>query len=221
MGRRFASPAPAATVGRNSAKRIRPLVQRSMRQGLNTANQLLGERGERPIEWRNTLRGWARTAPPPLAGGGREEGIAERRPRAQCLPLTPTLSRKGEGVAHPLRTPAQHHSRPASALFALRLLHGLSVGGGDGRIRARTHPRRTRFFRRGRPRHGPHAEGYRGSRYSFAYPACPKLDDQELLLRLLGAERIGIALPDEWQLGAEQSTSAIVVLNLHAKYFTV
>jgi 5-methyltetrahydrofolate--homocysteine methyltransferase len=65
------------------------------------------------------------------------------------------------------------------------------------------------------------AQGYRGSRYSFGYPACPKLEDQGPLLRLLGAERIGIALSDEWQLEPEQSTSAIVVLNPHAKYFTV
>jgi 5-methyltetrahydrofolate--homocysteine methyltransferase len=65
------------------------------------------------------------------------------------------------------------------------------------------------------------AQGYRGSRYSFGYPACPKLEDQAPLLRLLGAERIGIALSEEWQLEPEQSTSAIVVLNPRAKYFTV
>lgn len=65
------------------------------------------------------------------------------------------------------------------------------------------------------------AQGYRGSRYSFGYPACPKLEDQEPLLRLLGAERIGVSLSDEWQLHPEQSTSAIVVLNPRAKYFSV
>ena len=62
---------------------------------------------------------------------------------------------------------------------------------------------------------------YRGSRYSFGYPVCPKLEDQAQLLRLLGAERIGISLSDEFQLHPEQSTSAIVVLNSHAKYFSV
>ena len=36
------------------------------------------------------------------------------------------------------------------------------------------------------------AQQYRGSRYSFGYPACPKLDDQPTLLRLLDAERIGV-----------------------------
>ena len=64
-------------------------------------------------------------------------------------------------------------------------------------------------------------QSYRGSRYSFGYPACPKLEDQAQLLQLLGAERIGISLSDEFQLHPEQSTSAIVVLNSHAKYFSV
>jgi 5-methyltetrahydrofolate--homocysteine methyltransferase len=65
------------------------------------------------------------------------------------------------------------------------------------------------------------AQGYRGSRYSFGYPACPKLEDQVPLLKLLGAERIGVEISDEWQLHPEQSTSAIVVLNPRAKYFSV
>jgi 5-methyltetrahydrofolate--homocysteine methyltransferase len=65
------------------------------------------------------------------------------------------------------------------------------------------------------------AQSYRGSRYSFGYPACPKLEDQAPLLRLLNAERIGVSLSDEWQLHPEQSTSAIVVLNPKAKYFSV
>ena len=65
------------------------------------------------------------------------------------------------------------------------------------------------------------AQSYRGSRYSFGYPACPKLEDQAPLMHLLGAERIGVSLSDEWQLHPEQSTSAIVVLNKRAKYFSV
>ncbi len=64
-------------------------------------------------------------------------------------------------------------------------------------------------------------QGYRGSRYSFGYPACPNVEDQVPLLRMLGAERIGVSLSDEWQLHPEQSTSAIVVLNPKAKYFSV
>lgn len=65
------------------------------------------------------------------------------------------------------------------------------------------------------------SQGYRGSRYSFGYPACPRLEDQAPILKLLGAERIGVDISDEWQLHPEQSTSAIVVLNPRAKYFSV
>jgi 5-methyltetrahydrofolate--homocysteine methyltransferase len=64
-------------------------------------------------------------------------------------------------------------------------------------------------------------QGYRGSRYSFGYPACPHLEDQDQLLKLLGADRIGITLSEEWQLEPEQSTSAIVLLHPQAKYFSV
>jgi 5-methyltetrahydrofolate--homocysteine methyltransferase len=64
-------------------------------------------------------------------------------------------------------------------------------------------------------------QGYRGSRYSFGYPACPKLEDQRQILALLGAERIGVTLSDEYQLHPEQSTSAIVLHHPKAKYFTV
>ena len=65
------------------------------------------------------------------------------------------------------------------------------------------------------------SQSYRGSRYSFGYPACPRLEDQEPILRLLGAERIGVSLSDGYQLHPEQSTSALVILNPRAKYFTV
>jgi 5-methyltetrahydrofolate--homocysteine methyltransferase len=64
-------------------------------------------------------------------------------------------------------------------------------------------------------------QGYRGSRYSFGYPACPNLADQRLILELLRAEEIGVVLSDEDQLDPEQSTSAIVVHHPQAKYFSV
>lgn len=64
-------------------------------------------------------------------------------------------------------------------------------------------------------------QGYRGSRYSFGYPACPNLADQRQLLALLRAEEIGVALSDEDQLEPEQSTSAIVITHPQAKYFSV
>ncbi|MCZ6597557.1 MAG: methionine synthase [Planctomycetota bacterium] len=64
-------------------------------------------------------------------------------------------------------------------------------------------------------------QGYRGSRFSFGYPACPNLADQEILLDLLHADRIGIELGDEHQLWPEQSTSALVCHHPSAKYFTI
>jgi 5-methyltetrahydrofolate--homocysteine methyltransferase len=64
-------------------------------------------------------------------------------------------------------------------------------------------------------------QGYRGSRYSFGYPACPNLADQEALLALLQATRIGVELGEEWQLWPEQSTSAIVLHHPQARYFNV
>ena len=65
------------------------------------------------------------------------------------------------------------------------------------------------------------SQTYRGSRYSFGYPACPNLGDQQQLLALLKAEELGITLTDEDQLEPEQSTSAIVVHHPQAKYFSV
>jgi 5-methyltetrahydrofolate--homocysteine methyltransferase len=64
-------------------------------------------------------------------------------------------------------------------------------------------------------------QGYRGSRYSFGYPACPNLADQRPLLELLEAHRIGVELGEEDQLWPEQSTSAIVLHHPQARYFAV
>jgi len=65
------------------------------------------------------------------------------------------------------------------------------------------------------------SQHYRGSRYSFGYPACPSLEDQAKLFRLLRPERIGVALTEEFQLVPEQSTSAIIVHHPAARYFTL
>jgi len=62
-------------------------------------------------------------------------------------------------------------------------------------------------------------QGYRGSRYSFGYPACPDLEQQRQLCELLSPERIGVDLSEEFQLHPEQSTSAIIVHHPEAKYF--
>jgi 5-methyltetrahydrofolate--homocysteine methyltransferase len=62
-------------------------------------------------------------------------------------------------------------------------------------------------------------QGYRGSRYSFGYPACPDLADRRTLVELLRPERIGVELSEELQLHPEQSTDALVVHHPEAKYF--
>jgi 5-methyltetrahydrofolate--homocysteine methyltransferase len=65
------------------------------------------------------------------------------------------------------------------------------------------------------------SQGYHGSRYSFGYPACPNLEDQAPIFRILDAERLGVSLSDEFQIHPEQSTSAVVVHHPKAKYFSV
>ena len=61
---------------------------------------------------------------------------------------------------------------------------------------------------------------YRGSRYSFGYPACPNLEDQTKLFALLHPdETIEVHLTTGFLLELEQSTSAIVVHHPAEKYF--
>ena len=60
---------------------------------------------------------------------------------------------------------------------------------------------------------------YRGSRYSWGYPACPELEEQAKLDALLDLSSIGVHLTEEFQLDPEQSTSAIIVPHPEAKYF--
>ena len=62
-------------------------------------------------------------------------------------------------------------------------------------------------------------QGYRGSRYSFGYPACPDLEHRRQLVELLRPDRVGVDLSEELQLHPEQSTDALVVHHPEAKYF--
>jgi 5-methyltetrahydrofolate--homocysteine methyltransferase len=62
---------------------------------------------------------------------------------------------------------------------------------------------------------------YRGSRYSFGYPACPNLEDRSLILQLLKPEEIGVTLSENYMLVPEQSTDAIIAHHPQAKYFDV
>ena len=62
---------------------------------------------------------------------------------------------------------------------------------------------------------------YRGGRYSWGYPACPDLEDNATVARLLEAGRLGIEVNEDtgWQYQPEQTTSAIICHHPQAKYF--
>ncbi len=62
---------------------------------------------------------------------------------------------------------------------------------------------------------------YRGGRYSWGYPACPDLEDNEKVAELLDAGRIGIEVNEDtgFQYQPEQTTSAIICHHPQAKYF--
>ncbi|MUL39170.1 methionine synthase [Gloeocapsopsis dulcis] len=64
------------------------------------------------------------------------------------------------------------------------------------------------------------AQRYRGSRYSFGYPACPNIQDQYKLLKLLECDRINLYMDESEQLYPEQSTTAIIAYHPVAKYFS-
>jgi len=63
---------------------------------------------------------------------------------------------------------------------------------------------------------------YRGCRYSFGYPACPRIEDQEQLFHLLDASRsTGVTLTETMMMDPEASVSAIVFHHPAAEYFSV
>ena len=102
-------------------------------------------------------------------------------------------------------------------------LHGLSVETAEAL--AEYHHKLMRQELGIAPDDSPHIrdlfhQKYRGSRYSFGYPACPNLEDQTKLFALLHPEEnVGVRLTTGFLLEPEQSTSAIVVHHPAAKYF--
>jgi 5-methyltetrahydrofolate--homocysteine methyltransferase len=62
---------------------------------------------------------------------------------------------------------------------------------------------------------------YRGKRYSFGYPACPNLDDQAGLWKLLRPEEIGAHLTEGMMMDPEASVSALVFHHPDCAYFSV
>ncbi|MFZ4063453.1 MAG: methionine synthase [Candidatus Nanopelagicaceae bacterium] len=168
----------------------------------------------------------------PLKGSERTRFTFPRQSRDQRLCLSDFFREKSSGVidtvAFHIVTMGQSVSDATSKLFAANEyreyleLHGLSV--------QLTEALAEHWHSRIREELGFASEdatgiaeildqGYRGSRYSFGYPACPDLEQQRQLCELLEPERIGVELSEEFQLHPEQSTSAIIVHHPQAKYF--
>jgi len=61
---------------------------------------------------------------------------------------------------------------------------------------------------------------YRGKRYSFGYPACPDLEDQTGLWKLLRPDEIGVQLTEGMMMDPEASVSALVFHHLDCTYFS-
>jgi 5-methyltetrahydrofolate--homocysteine methyltransferase len=63
--------------------------------------------------------------------------------------------------------------------------------------------------------------GYQGARYAFGYPACPDLEEQVGIEKLLDPSRIGVSLGETFQWHPEQTTSAVVAHHPEARYFVI
>lgn len=170
----------------------------------------------------------------PAGHGERCRFTFPRQPKGRHLCLAdffrPRASGEIDVVGFQLVTVGQHASDFARELFRTDQYqeylywHGMNVESTEGlaeyvhkRIRAELGFSRDEA----RSMHEVLKQGYRGSRYSFGYPACPNLADQDKILALLDAGRIGVVLGDEDQLWPEESTSAIVAHHPQAKYFTM
>ena len=141
----------------------------------------------------------------------------------------PVSSAKRDVVGFSIVTIGDEASRQTAKLFEAGdftkylYLHGLSVETAEALaelvhkqarellgIAAEDSPRVSDLFH----------QKYRGSRYSFGYPACPNLEDQAKIFRLLKPEEnIGVRLTEGYHLEPEQSTNAIIVHHPQAKYF--
>ncbi len=104
------------------------------------------------------------------------------------------------------------------------LLHGLGVEMAEALAEYWHHRIRTEWGfvdEDGPTLGGLFRQQYRGGRYSWGYPACPDLEDNATVARLLGADRLGIEVSEEtgWQYQPEQTTSAIICHHPRAKYF--
>ena len=168
----------------------------------------------------------------PLAGQERTRFSFPRQSRDRRLCLADFFTSKDSGktdvVAFHVVTMGNTVSKAANELFAADKyreyleLHGLSVQLTEA-LAEHWHARiREEMSVRNLDSpdlQGILDQGYRGSRYSFGYPACPDIEQQTQLCELLEPGRIGVELSEEFQLHPEQSTSAIIVHHPEAKYF--
>jgi 5-methyltetrahydrofolate--homocysteine methyltransferase len=65
------------------------------------------------------------------------------------------------------------------------------------------------------------AEGFRGIRPAFGYPACPDHSEKSKLFALLGAEEAGLALTESYAMTPAASVSGIYLGHPEARYFSV
>ena len=168
----------------------------------------------------------------PLKGQERTRFIFPRQSRDRRLCISDYFAAKDSGrtdvVEFQIVTMGSAVSEATGTLFAANHyreyleLHGLSVQLTEA-LAEHWHARvREELNYRGEDAPELQAildQGYRGSRYSFGYPACPDLEQQIQLCQLLEPERIGVELSEGFQLHPEQSTSAIIVHHPEAKYF--
>lgn len=168
----------------------------------------------------------------PLKGSERTRVSFPRQSRDRRLCLADYFAAKDSGrtdvVAFHVVTMGNAVSKAANELFVANAyreyleLHGLSVQLTEA-LAEHWHARiREELSVRGDDAPdiaGILDQGYRGSRYSFGYPACPDIEQQTQLCELLEPGRIGVELSEEFQLHPEQSTSAIIVHHPEAKYF--
>ena len=212
-----AHPPDAARAARH--RRSRRAARARGRVGLLRGEQ----RGQRPrrVEGRHRTQEWLRFTFP-----------RQRKAPFLCIAdfFRPAESGEPDYAGFHVVTMGQRASEREKELFAADkyqdylLLHGLSVEMTEAL--AELWHRRIREEWGFADEDGPTLAGlfrqqYRGSRYSWGYPACPDLDDQTKVAELLEIDRIGVSLTEEFHLVPEQSTSAIIVPHPEAKYFVV
>ena len=101
-----------------------------------------------------------------------------------------------------------------NSYYNYHLLHGLGAEMADCGAQCVHRIIRDEYFRL-----FPEKEKNAGCRFSFGYPSCPELADQEKLFELLKPSRIGLSLTKSYQMVPELSVSGFIIFNKGAKFF--